>query len=367
MTDALVVGGGVIGLLTARELVRSGHKVTLLEKDRPGGGATWASAGIVSRYGTSGVADRGGEAGARLREASATLWPELAEAIRDESGLDPEYQESGVLLLARSESEASAIENDPGREKWGRTEWLSPDDLRKAEPALSPALPGALLLEGGSVDTRRLAQALEIACRRQGVGIRAGAMVREVIAEGGRFRGLRLQEETIEADLCVICAGTGSPAIAGAGPRLPIMPQKGQIFALDARAISLRHVLLTNNDPYFVPRADGRLIIGATREFAGEDPRHTVGGLSWLFTAGMEVLPAIEKLSIAEMWTGFRPFCADGLPAIGAGTPEGLFFCTGHGPSGIGPAPASVRLAAALICGTPPPFDPAPFDPKRFG
>lgn len=216
------------------------------------------------------------------------------------------------------------------------------------------------------MDTRRLAQALEIACRRQGVAIRTGALVREVIAEGGRFRGLRIQEETIAAESAVICAGTGSPAIAGALPRLPVTPQKGQIFALDARAISLRHVLLTNNDPYFVPRTDGRLIIGATREFAGEDPRHTVGGLSWLFSAGMAVIPAIENLAISEMWTGFRPFCADGLPAIGAGALEGLFFCTGHGPSGIGPAPASVELAAALICGAPPPFDPAPFDPKRF-
>ena len=62
----------------------------------------------------------------------------------------------------------------------------------------------------------------------------------------------------------------------------PIAPQRGQIFALDQSSVGIAHVLLTPGDPYFVPRADGRLVIGATREEAGWDPSLTAGGVAWL-------------------------------------------------------------------------------------
>ncbi|MBI3025020.1 MAG: FAD-dependent oxidoreductase [Candidatus Tectomicrobia bacterium] len=367
MADVVVVGGGVMGLLCARELARAGRKVLLLEKGRAGSGATWASAGIVSSHGTAGRVDRGGEAGLRLRRASFSLWPNLANALREESGVDPEFRETGVLLLALEEGQARELQAEPGRHGFGEARWLGPPALREAEPALSGRLPGALLLPGGSVDPRKLAPALDIACRRLGVEVREGQLAQEVIAQGGRARGVRTLEGTIEAPAVLVCAGVGSRTLPGLKPAPPILPQRGQILSLGARGIGVRHVLLTPEDPYFVPRADGRLVLGATREFAGEDPRLTAGGLAWLLTAGIRVLPALAQAPIEETWTGFRPLSADGLPLIGPGGLEGLFFCAGHGPAGIGPAPASARLAAAHILGEKPPLDPAPYDPRRFG
>ena len=110
MTDIIVVGGGIIGLLTARDLARAGRQVLLLEKGQPGAGTTWASAGIVSPHGSSGSADIAGEPGLRLRHSSFGMWQGLAEAVREESGMDLEYRLTGLLLLAMNRKEASEIQ-----------------------------------------------------------------------------------------------------------------------------------------------------------------------------------------------------------------------------------------------------------------
>src|SRR5205814_3479881 len=128
----------------------------------------------------------------------------------------------------------------------------------------------------------------------------------------------------------------------------------------------IQHVLLTPGDPYFVPRCDGRLVIGATREEAGWDASLTAGGVAWLLNRAMAVVPGLSASPIAEMWTGFRPLSEDGLPLIGPSAVEGLYFLTGHGPSGISPLPGSVALLSAVIDGRQAPLAPAPFDPLRF-
>ena len=366
MTDIIVVGGGIMGLLTARELARAGRQVLLLEKGQPGAGTTWASAGIVSPHGSSGSADIAGEPGLRLRHSSFGMWQGLAEAVREESGMDLEYRLTGLLLLAMNREEASEIQEKAKTRQWGDTKWLEPENLRSEEPALATGLAGALFVQGGNVEARRVGPALEIACRRLGVEIRTSEIVAELVTEENKVRGVRTGSGEFFAPTVVICAGIGSRGVIGARPIPPIVPQRGQVIALDARGLTLRHTVLRITDPYFVPRADGRLIIGATREFAGEDPRLTAGGLGWLLTSAIETIPALESAPILETWTGFRPLCSDHLPMIGAGEPQGVYFCTGHGPTGITPAPISAALVTSLITGTKPTIDPAPYDPMRF-
>ncbi|MCY4382735.1 MAG: FAD-dependent oxidoreductase [Nitrospinae bacterium] len=366
MRDVIIIGGGIMGLLTARELRKAGRNVTIIEKGRPGAGTTWASAGIISAHGTSGSADIAGLPGLRLRAASDEDWAHLAEALAEESGTDIEYRLTGVLLIALDEEEAESIQQKARAREWGDTEWMPPDVLRSEEPCLSTDLLGALHVTGGNLEVRKLGPALEIACRRQGVEILTGCAVEEILSDGARVTGVRTDAGVHEAPAVFVCAGIGSRSVPGAVPRPPITPQRGQMLALDARALGLKRVVLTVNDPYLVPRADGRVILGATREFAGEDPRLTVGGLTWLLNEGTRIAPGIAACAIEETWSGFRPTSSDYLPLIGLGALEGLYFCTGHGPSGIGPAPASVRLATALYLGDAPPLDPAPYDPMRF-
>jgi glycine oxidase len=237
--------------------------------------------------------------------------------------------------------------------------------LHAAEPALAPTIRGALLVPGGNVEPRRLCRALEIAARRAGVHIETGAEVQALRIEHDRVSGVLTADGALDGELVVLAAGAWSSTIRGVQPHPRVRPQRGQIMAIDQTSIGIRHVLMTPDDPYFVPRCDGRLVIGATREEAGWDPSLTVGGVAWLLNRAMQVLPDLRGSSIVELWTGFRPLSEDGLPFIGPGAVRGLYFLTGHGPSGISPLPGSLALLDALITGAPPPMPPAPFDPLR--
>jgi glycine oxidase len=359
MPEAVVIGGGVMGLSSARELRKRGFEVTLLDRAQPSRAASWASAGIIGAT----LRDESDPQHA-LRRLSRELWPAFAEAIQAESGLDPEYREMGCIQLATDTQELGWLKK--AAERGEDVTWLDGAALRREEPALAVDLPGGVLVAGGNVDNRRLCRALEISIRRAGVKILTGTEVRRLSTTGGRVGGVETAEAKHSADLVVLAAGAWSGGIDGILPRPPVAPQKGQIFALDQTRVGLRHVLLTPGDPYFVPRSDGRLVIGATREEAGWDSSLTAGGIAWLLNRAMRVVPSLSGCPILEMWTGFRPLSADGIPLIGGGGMQGLFFLTGHGPSGIAPLPGSVALLMAAIDGTQPPIPAAPFNPLRF-
>ena len=359
MPDAIVIGGGVMGLASARELRRRGYSVTLLERAQPGRAASWASAGIIGAT----LRDEA-DPNLELRRVSRQLWPAFAEAIQAESRMDPEYREMGCIYLATNEQEAEALQPRANNET--EAQWLDPKALRELETAVAQDLPGGLLVPGGNVDNRRLCRALEIAARRAGVSIKTGAEVRAITTQSGRVTGVRTASSHNAADLVIVAAGAWSGSIDHVSPALPVRPQRGQILALDQTSVGIQRVLLTAGDPYFVPRADGRLLIGATREEAGWDPSITAGGIAWLLNRAMQVVPKLSGCPIAEIWTGFRPLSADGLPMIGRGDLDGLFILTGHGPSGIAPLPGSIALLMALVAGEPPPVAPEPFDPLRF-
>jgi glycine oxidase len=355
-----VIGGGVMGLAAARELRQRGYSVVLLERSQPGRAASWASAGIIGAT----VRDEA-DPSYQLRRVSEALWPSFAAELKAETGFDPEYRENGCLYLATDDRELAWLAAIEARQR-ATVQLLDRSALRAAEPALGDGVCGALLVPGGNVDPRRLCRALELAARRAGVDVRGGVEVLGVRTSGDRAVGVETADGSLAADLVVVAAGAWSAKLRGVRPVPPVRPQRGQILAVDQTRVGVQHVLMTPEDPYFVPRADGRLVIGATREEAGWDPSLTVGGVAWLLERAMSVVPALRECPIAEIWTGFRPQSADGLPMIGSGALRGLYLLTGHGPSGISPLPGSVKLLGALIAGEAPPLPPQAFDPLRF-
>ena len=359
MPDVIVIGGGVIGLLSARELRKRGLDVTLVERDRPGRQASWASAGILS------TADRhhpGQES--HLKRRSEQLYPDLVADLKEESDIDPEMTYHGAIIPAFSEAQAQQYRADARAD--ADADYVDGAAIRELEPALGPSVIGGILRPGGQIDNRRLCRALEVAVRRAGVTLLYGAQVTEILRDGNRVIGVRTLEGDIRAPVVVNAAGSWSRQIPGCDPIVPVVPQRGEILALDQSAVGLKRVVTKSPDPYLVPRADGRLIGGATRKYTGYNASYTAGGVHWLLSEAIDMVPALADAPIVEIWTGFRPTSLDGEPAIGPGLIEGLFFATGHGPSGIAPAPASAELLADLVTGMSPKIPTEPFDPRRF-
>ena len=184
-------------------------------------------------------------------------------------------------------------------------------------------------------------------------------MVTELVSQDGRTRGVGALEGEVPADRVVITTGSWSGQIRGCDPTVPVVPQRGQILALGRAAnVPMRRVVVPYGDPYLVPRPDGRVIVGATpstrrlRRNAHRERCRVAAHLA------MDLVPDLAESPIVELWD-HRPLSPDGLPIVGPGFLEGLFFLTGHGPSGIAPAPASVKLLVALMLGEPRPCRPS--------
>jgi glycine oxidase len=362
MPDVVVIGGGAVGLAAARELRGRGLTVTLVERGQPGRAASWASAGIISE--PMGSDD---DPNHRLMALSYRLWPAFAAELQAETGLDPEFRLPGCLIPASDDREMQRLRRLQEQNGLGADAVLEGEALRAAEPALGPVVRAALRRPGGNVENRRLCQALEIAARERGVEFRCGSEVRAIRAENERITGVELAGEVVAADCVLVAAGAWSGMLPGCRPAVPVRPQRGQILALDSGDVRLRHVILAPGDPYLVPRADGRIVVGATREEAGWDPSLTAGGVARLLTSALRIAPSLAGCTIRDMWTGFRPVSPDGVPIIGAGAAQGLYFATGHGPSGIGPLPGTIAVLLAIILEETPPIPADSYRPDRFG
>jgi len=365
----VVIGAGVIGLGIAWRLAGRAT-VTVFDRGKAGSGATHAAAGMLA---ACCEAEPGEEALVALGRESQARWPAFAEEIKRASGIDVELRDEGTLLLALTADDQATIAHhlEFQRRLNLPLEWLSAAATRAREPHLAGKIAGALFSpQDHQVDNRKLVRALRIAAESVGATICEDRPVKEVIVQGGRAKGIALEDGTIAAaDIVVLAAGAWSRGIGGVPPdrRPPIRPVKGQMLALrmDASAPLLSHVLWAPG-VYLVPRRDGRLIVGGTVEEKGFDDTITAGGMLTLLEAAWRAIPAIEELPIDEVWVGHRPGSRDDAPILGLGPLDGLFYATGHHRNGILLAPITADAMARLILDNI--IDPAirPFGLERF-
>ena len=344
----LIVGGGAMGLSIGWRLAAAGRRVTVLDAGKAGRGAVWAAAGILAAR-LQGASDFL----ARFQRLSQDLWPDFAAELEAAADTRVGYRREGTIVLAHDEAEAGQLR----RLAWaGRDEafsWLDPAVLRERERHLPDGAPGGLLSAlDHQVDNRAVAEALATALVRAGGVLEEEAAVRRLVVERGRVTGVETEKGFRTAGTVVLAAGAWSGGIPGlpAGAAAPVRPVKGQMLALrmDPQAPLLRHVLWAGGG-YLVPRGDGRLVVGATTEERGFDPRQTAGGLLSLLATARTALPASADLEIEETWVGFRPGSPDHAPILGPSGVDGLVLATGHSHNGILMTPATASLVSHLL------------------
>jgi len=137
------------------------------------------------------------------------------------------------------------------------------------------------------------------------------------------------------------------------------------MVALRAENLEIVRVLWSEHI-YLVPRNDGRILAGATVEYAGFDKRTTAGGVEKVLSAAIELAPGLVNARIEETWAGLRPDSPDHLPILGPTDLEGLLIATGHFRSGILLTPITARLVCEWITGQKVSLDWDRFSPLRF-
>lgn len=368
--DVVVVGAGVIGLACAWRAAAAGMRVRVLEREQPGSGTSAVAAGMLAPVGE---ASWGEDALLGLGLASAQAWPQFAADLEREAALPVAYRPSGALHVALDSDETAEL-----RRRFElidshglAAEWLTPSAARELEPGLAPGCAGAVFAPAeASVDPRALCVALAVAVEVCGGEIRSEAEVVEPILEGRRLAGVKTADGVEHrAAATVLAAGCWSGALGWlpADARPPVRAVKGQILTLRGpESEPACERIVATERVYAVPRADGRLIVGATVEELGFDMRVTAGGVHELLREAYRVLPDIAELELTETLAGMRPGTPDNAPIIGWGALDGLLIATGHFRNGVLLAPVTGEAIAALLMGRDPAHDIAAFSPARF-
>jgi D-amino-acid dehydrogenase len=375
MYDAVVVGGGLLGVATAYHLVRHGAKVLLVDRSDPGR-ATDAGAGILSPETSS----RGLDAWARLASRAVDYYPPLIALLKADDAGETGYARCGLLLVAAAEDERRefAVVRARMLGPHGRTGVSSDDDLREVTPEdarrMFPPLAavyGALYSpRAARVDGRLLSQALRLAAERRGLSVAHGSVGRLVLHQH-RVAGVVVDGAVVSAPRVAIAGGAWSQTFSDqlAVP-ISVQPQRGQIIHLRKPRVDTTAwpIILAFRDHYMVPWPDGRVAAGATRETgSGFDPRLTAAGVREVLQEALRVAPGLADWDIHEMRVGLRPLSRDGLPILGP-VPgvEGIYLVTGHGPTGLQLGPYSGKVTADLMLGRPVDVDLTPFSVSRF-
>lgn len=361
LPDCLVIGGGLIGCLSAYELARAGARVAVVERGEAGREASWAGAGILSpmfpwRYpdGLSLLVNRS-------LTRYATLVPEL-QAL---GGVDPERRLCGLLIpILDGDNEGDLAEALPWSARLGwPCDRLDGKQAREVEPALSEACVGGVWWpEVGQVRNPRLAAAARHGCRAAGVELIEQQEVTGLSRTGSRITAVHTSAGRLAAGHFVLTAGAWSRAVAASlDLDLPVDPVKGQILLLRA-APGIVARIVKHESAYMVPRTDGRILVGATMERAGFDKQTTLWAVRALANGAVRLLPTLDDAVVERQWAGLRPGTPDGLPYLGpAPGVENLTVAAGHYRNGVVLAAATGEVVAALVTGAKPAVDLTPF------
>ena len=333
----MVVGGGIVGCLTALALRDRGCQVTLVERNvvaaQTSGESSWAGAGILFPL----LPWMYKDAVNQLAMAGARLYPALCERLLAETGIDPEYTQSGMQILPPLE-ETTAI-------NWCKNYQVPVE--KKANGLLLPTI--------AQVRPPHLLQALRQLLIQENVSLLENIQLiplqLEPLENCEKINSWKTTtSQVLEADAFVVTSGAWSfDLLKDTAVNLNIKPMRGQILLYENVSEKLENIIYSNGF-YLVPRRDGLLLAGSTLEDVGFDKNTTEVVKQELQTKAESILPSLKHALIRKHWSGLRPGTPDNLPTIAAHpTIKNLYLNTGHFRYGLTMAPASAERVAALI------------------
>lgn len=355
MAECIIVGGGAIGLLTARQLFLEGVDVLLLEKGSLGGESSWAGGGIISPLYPWYYDD----AVNVLAERSKQCYPLLVDTLLGETGEDSELLDSGLFTVSDDLQQI-----DDWAKKWSVDATYIDDvaRIREIEPTVGDRVDrGIWMPDIMQVRNPKLVKALKASFHVQGIAIRENCSVDEVLVEKDRVIGVRSGQEKLFADKIIIASGAWSARFAVTEKSVDVIPVKGQMIMYRGAPDRVRRIVLSAGH-YIIPRKDGRILAGSTLEKIGFDKTISSSAHEELHQAAVELVPLLEELPIERQWAGLRPGTEKGIPYICEHDEiAGLFIHAGHFRNGIVLGAASAELMTDIVLGREPWCDASPY------
>ncbi|MGY3104990.1 MULTISPECIES: NAD(P)/FAD-dependent oxidoreductase [unclassified Bradyrhizobium] len=412
-----IIGAGAVGVISAIEALREGHRVTLIDAGEPGGeqAASYGNAGWLSSHSVIPPAEPGvwkkvpfylmdplgplairwsyllkalpwliryllsGWTEARVEKTAFALRDLLKDApllhrkLAEEAGVPELVERNGVMHVFPSRGN---FDNDLGWRLRGKVgvEWmeLNADEIRQREPDLHPRYTfGVVVEEAGR-------------CRDPGAYVAAlaqhalasGAQLVRAKATGLKLSGNKLvavitETGEIPCDAAVIAAGAHSKRLtASIGDPLPLETERGYHVMIENPESGPRSSMMASDAKMVVNWTDKGLRAAGTVEIAGleAEPNWKRAEILRDNLLGMfPKLPTDIPSSRIKTWFGHRPSMPDGRPCIGyARASRDVVYAFGHGHIGLVGSARTGRLVAQLLSGKPPEIPLAPFAPDRF-
>ncbi|MGB4811147.1 MAG: FAD-dependent oxidoreductase [Methylophilaceae bacterium] len=328
----MIIGGGIAGCMTAMELINRGYQVTIVERNQiaaqTSGESSWAGAGIVFPLLPWMYRDEVNQ----LALAGASLYPNVCELLHRETGIDPEFMQSGMLIkppydlaLAQKWCEKNQFEYQQLGD-----DLLLPHVAQVRNPRLLQSLKQWLVLHKVTlIEHTQLAP------------IRESSALETWQTTAG---------EVLQADIFVVTSGAWSfELLKETAANIQIKPMRGQILLYQLPAQTLQNIVYQNGF-YLLQRRDGFLLAGSTLEDVGFDTNVTEAAKQEMQDKAENLMPALKHAVIHKHWSGLRPGAPENIPTIGRHpTIKNLYLNTGHFRYGITMAPASAKILADLL------------------
>lgn len=339
-SEFLIIGAGVAGLATAQRLLLQGATVSILERGIVGQESSWAGGGILAPLCPWNYPDEV----TRLTSLGAAMFPQWAANLHAATGIDPEYEVSGMLVLPPFDVQHAGqwCDSHGFRMEIQHESVLLPDIAQVRNPRLLQALRKHVELLGGRIVER---------CE-----------VQKISTKGDQVHSLSTSRGEFSADRYIVGAGAWSKQVLGEyAMQLDIKPVRGQMLLFKFETPPVRHILLQDG-LYLIPRRDGHLLVGSTLEEVGFDKSTTAEVRDLLWQRAQFLLPALREMSLVRHWSGLRPASPGNIPTIGRHPHlENLYINSGHFRYGVTMAPASVEILMNELDEVVQPFDVAPY------
>lgn len=382
MESAVVIGAGIVGASCARSLAMAGIDVVIIDRGTAVSGTTARGEGNLL------VSDKalGPELAMALNAVS--LWPKLVAELDAELGDDfpsIEFEAKGGLVVSTTDGGAAPLLAfaEAQRAAGVDAREITVAEALDLEPHLNPAIIAAVHYpQDAQVQPVIAAEALLASARRHGARVmQSTRLIGPILSDDGALVGVETGRGSFRADAVIVAAGPWSGEVASTlGVILPVRPRHGMVLVTSRMTQRVFHKVYDADYVGAVGSGDaalqtssvvestpsGTVLIGSSRQQLGFDARLRPDTISEIAAKAIRLFPFLTDQAIIRTYGGFRPFMPDHLPLVGPDPRlPGLWHATGHEGAGIGLAPVTGDLIAAMMSGKTPELDPTPYSPSR--